>query len=60
MNYLFGTVRRPIKIKKRYKLSQYVLNLSKEASKWEKLTEKLEKRMYKNDGVIVLPGIYEE
>lgn len=45
INYKFGTLERKVKIKKRYTLSPYVLNLTEEAKKWAELGKRLRKRM---------------
>lgn len=41
----YGQIERKIRIKKRYVLSPFVLNLSDEAKQWAKLTKRLRKRI---------------
>lgn len=41
----WGQIPRKIKIKKRYTLSPFVLNLTDEAKKWAELEKRLRKRM---------------
>lgn len=45
----YGQIKRTIKIKKRYTLSPYVLNLTLEAKKWSVLSKVLRKRVRKLD-----------
>lgn len=41
----WGQIERKIKIKKRYTLSPYVLNLTVEYTRWKKLTKALNRRI---------------
>lgn len=41
----WGQIERKIKIKKRYTLSPYVLNLTDEAKKWADLTRRLKRKI---------------
>lgn len=41
----WGQIERKIKIKKRYTISPFVLNLSEEAKKWEILRKRLRRRI---------------
>lgn len=43
----WGQLPRVVKIKKRYTLSPYVLNLTEEAKKWAVLSKRLRKRVRK-------------
>lgn len=43
----YGQRPRAVKIKKRYTLSPYVLNLTEEAKKWSELGKRLRKRIDK-------------
>lgn len=45
----YGQINRKIKIKKRYTLSPYVLNLTDEAKKWATLRKRLRKRIRANN-----------
>lgn len=45
----WGQLPRVVKIKKRYTLSPYVLNLTEEALQWEILSKALRKRIRKNE-----------
>jgi len=45
MKYNYGTIERPVKIKKRVERSPFVLNLSEEAKKWAELGKRLRKRI---------------
>lgn len=41
----WGQIERKIKIKKRYTLSPFVLNLTEEAKRWAELEKRLRKRI---------------
>lgn len=43
----YGQIKRTVKIKKRYTLSPYVLNLTEEAKKWQDLNKILRKKIKK-------------
>lgn len=49
MKYNYGTINRPIKIKKRVEKSPHIINLTPEALQWEILSKALRKRIRKNE-----------
>lgn len=45
MKYNYGTIERPVKIKKRVERSPHIINLTPEALQWEILSKALKKRV---------------